>query len=449
MMTSKKLVAILLMATTSVGISYSQTLTRLQVLSTSDHDKAESVSDHINKLGLGPASVKNVGNLYKVQTKIYSSLAEANFVKPKLLAAGYGDAFCVKDESDRKTISTPEGALSVISSKDFTQLEREIISETIKREYPKITDAQEKLNNREISENELFAKAMGYWKKSHVQSAISAFETYVSRFPQSYRASKANLMVGYWHLTAGNQEAAKSKFVSIKRDNVGRVEEGEATLRLAYMALNAKHEPEALSLFRAIVYGEVTSSNENRAEALLRLAALYHRGKDHEASEALYTKISQTSSDVNVKAYAEMQIAGLTLEQAWNGKKKFEEARSKCDTLLLAYPTAEKSIRATCALMSLETLCYEKKYGQAVERKETLLNEFIGAKEEPLIKYWIAKAKLEIGKTDEAITLLDSIASEDSRTSVTGERFKGLDLTAEIDLLKASIQARREVNLIK
>src|SRR5690606_32518710 len=147
------------------------------------------------------------------------------------------------------------------------------------------------------------------------------------------------------------------------------------------------------------------SADDVRAEAVLRTAALFHRGKDLDSAKACYEVVLQSFKDSTIRSFAQVHLAGLTLEQAWNSKATFEEARLQCDKVLAQYPDAPSAIRATAALMALVTLCYAGKDDEVLSREETVLRESNGTAEAPLVNYWIAKAYMETGDYEKAASL--------------------------------------------
>ena len=363
---------------------------RLQVLVTSDRTKAEGTAAQLEAAGAGPAVIQESHGQYKVQSKPYESIAEANFAKPALRGAGFTDVFIATEPQTepqsgtgaKASVPTPqvfgEAVPSIVTQSTFDQLKIDFKTAKTSRKGPKITPQQEELDDKKAPERELFAKASGYWKKSQTTAALESFGAYIRRFPNSDQVAKAKLMRAYWLNETSDTVAARQQFEAVMKDHAAQPEAGEAALRIAYLLLRQKSDGDALRLFHAIASGKYPCTEDVRAEAMLRTAALFHRGKDLDRADACYAAISTAFADENIKAFAGMQRAALAMEKAWNQKGTFGQARELCDQVLTKHPNADKATRATVSLMKLETLCYEKKYAEAVALEKTITAEASG-----------------------------------------------------------------------
>lgn len=190
----------------------------------------------------------------------------------------------------------------------------------------------------------------------------------------------------------------------------------------------------ALRQFNSVASGEVPAEPDVRLEAMLRSAALFHKGKDRQSAATYYEAISKGTQDPTIRTFAEMQVAGLTLEMAWNGKATFADARRKCDALLNLDQDAPKAVRATAAIMALETLAYEKNFDAIIQRESATMKLTDGTAEAPLAYYWLAKAHLETSDPQGAADILETVIDADFQTN---KRFGGIDVNVQSRQLAA------------
>jgi TolA-binding protein len=415
----------------------------VQVVATSDKAKAEKVSTQINEAGAGPAHVQNSAEIYKVLSKPYDSLAEANFAKAKLRGAGFLDAFCVTQSESSMPNAGAHDFPSIVSQAAFLQAQADFGARKRIRTAPKITDQQLLINDATAGEVELSGKAFGFWKKQQAQQAISAFRMLIERFPQSPKIPAARLMLAYWLLEAANVAAAETEFEKVVVEFPDRPESGEARLRLAYINLRNHKDGEALKLFRELATTVSGITPDVQAEAALRTAALYHRGKDLVTSDQWYAAIEQKISDPETQAFAAMQRCGISLELAWNGKRTFDSVRTQCKAVLISYPGAAKETRATAAVMMLETLCYQQRFQEAVSLEPIVLPDTAGSASGALASYWLAKAHFEIGEASKASQILQGIIAENKDSQA---RFDRIQVVPQAKLLAAKINEQLSQN---
>jgi TolA-binding protein len=263
---------------------------------------------------------------------------------------------------------------------------------------------------------------------------MAAFDAFCQRFPASPQVAQAKLKKAYWLVKKGDVQAAEAQFERVAAEHAGQAEAGEATLRLGYLLLRQEKEAQALSCFYSVAAAKVKASEEVRVEAILRTAALYHRGHDLDAAMQAYDVIAQGATSAEARAFAEMQQAGLWLEKAWNQKASFGQARAKCDQVLERYPQANKAIRATAAVMALETLAYERDFPGMLKREKAFLDEFAQTEESTLAFYWLAKARLETGDAQGAAGILESLMAARFDTA---KRFKYVEVNSQARRLAA------------
>lgn len=422
---------------------------RLQVLVTSSADNAAKTVARLNAAGYATAVSRPTddGSLYRVLTGEYATRAEANFAKPALRGIGFNDVFAVDEAPATEKAQGVQPAVfgdslpSVATTSEFKRLPLDFKVGKGRAKSDRITKELEKTSDSAASEKQLLKKVNGWWRSSQAEKAIASCDVYTQRFPQSPKAAHVKLKRAYWLLEADRDEEAKAQFTAVGVEHPDAVETGEAALRLAYLMLLEKgRDAEALGTFRAVASGTFPATSEVRMEAMLRSAALFHRGKDLDMAMQAYEAIARIADNDEIKALAEMQCAGLDMELAWNGKSTFKSARARCEQLLEKYPNAHSSTRATAALMGLETHAYEKDYDKLLEKSDAFLAEFSDMPEARLGYYWIIKAQLETGDPDGAATAAEAMLSEDLETK---ERFKNIDVKGAIGRIKTEAAKKK------
>lgn len=422
--------------------------TRLQVFVTGDKDKAEQLVSELDKTGYGPAAAvpSADGARFRVLTRAYDSYAEANFEKPRLAGLGYRDAFAVEEEraeSSSKPNTVFADVPSITRGKRFAGLQLDFHPKPVLSEAVALDDSLAKLDNQSASETALFNKCLALRTFGTVEAGVAALDVFLARFPDSPDAARAKLMKGYWMIRADRPDAARAQFETVVAAHPNRVEAGEAALRVGYLLIKSKTPDAAvLKQFLQVARGHLPATDEVRCEAMLRCAALYHRGKDLDTAEAAYRQIERfASGDPEVQAFAGMQTAGILLEKSWNGKATFAQAREACDDVLARFPDANRQVRATAALMAMETLCYEKDFKPVLKRGDKYIREFNATPEAPLAYYWIAKARLEVGDAAGAVRLLDAVVDANFDMS---DRFQRTDFAAAVRRLATEAHKRQQ-----
>lgn len=412
---------------------------RLQAIATADAAKAEAVASSLNRLGAGPAIIQNVNGISKVLTKAYASVAEANFAKPALRGSGYLDVFAVVTEDARGSGEVFGEVPSIVTDATFDQMKNDFILAKPLRSGDKITTTQELLDDNVIPELVLYEKCMAYWKKSHAGAAIESLQTFISRFPDSQEVAKIKLMRAYWLMELSNLHGARQQLVAVTTEHSTQVESGEAELRLGYLQIRDRAYAEALRTFHGLASGNLPSAPEVRVEAMLRTAALFHRGKDGDKADQCYAAIEQVIAHPDAKAFAAMQRTGLALERAWSGKGTLQQARKLGETMLMNFPGAPKSVRATASLMVIETMCYQKEFQAVVNMEPSVMDEVRGTREACLAYYWLAKARFETGDTTGSLAILAPLISANLPSE---ERFQLVRVTPQAQKLAARAYER-------
>lgn len=431
-------VGLLTVATLGMG----QSKTRLQVCSTSQRQTADTVAQKLDSLGYGPAEVRQAGNAYKVVTKAYDSAAEANLAKPYLKGAGFMDAWAVADSASsepvsEKTVFGPAEAIPTSLALGAAQIE---IDRSLKpaQSKPEISPELRSLDNQSASEEQMLKKIEAFSQAKDADQALGAIDAFTRRFQHSQKLAAVKLKRGYWLVNKADEKSALEQFESVAREHPDKAEAGEAELRCGYLELRMK-KPAAQTLkrFEKVAHGKVACTPQVRLDAMMRCAALYHRAKDLDLAEAAYLAISGASSDPEVKAYAQVQLAAITLEKAWNGKASFAQARQLGDDVVAKYPQVNKHTLATAALISVETLAYEKNYAKVMEREAAYIQQFSQSEELQLAYYWFALAHLETGDLASAKAIAQTLVSASFPTQ---ERFKLVDVTTSARKLMKRIE---------
>lgn len=409
-----------------MGNVYAQTPTRLQVAAVGEKEKAVSVANELDNMGFGPAEILSAGSLFKVLTRTYDSYAEANFAKQKIRALGFKDAFAIQEVS---------GNNSPIMGAPIAN-EKSINSGRVKIDFHKkdnVTDSSrnvpdhiKKINNNLADELDLFNKAVALYQTNDADEAIGVLDAFIKRFPDAGKLSQAKSMRGHWLLKNNDLAGAKKQFEEIAIQHPDKPEAGEAILRCGYiMILEKQDDSDILKKFLSVARGEIKADDNVRIEAMMRCAALYHKGKDLDTAEAAYKAIEDATKDIELQSFAQMQRAGILLEKAYNGKIPYYQARQICDDLLRRFPKADIQTRSTAALMAIESLSREGNYQEVLKRADRFINDFSETPEAPVGLYWIANAYLETGNPQKASDLLEEVIN--TKVNVN-ERFKIMEL---------------------
>jgi TolA-binding protein len=417
-------------------------VTRLQVFSSATLEGAERSAARIEKAGMGPALVQasDDGTLYRVYTKTFDSKAEANFARTDLAAIGYLDAYAVSLPADRvasrqvnlNTLKLPKVKEKKLHQKLGLQLRATA-------EKPSNVIARGRSGKRpelkSDGEMDLYNYAQALSADAYHKEAHAAYADLLAKYPTSQYASKAELRLAYLCQAEGDTEGARHHFTRIATDHPNTPECAEALLRLGYFALSQGKEAQALKAFHRVAFECVDAAPVVRLEAATRAAALYHRGRDLETADHLYRLIEQAAGDEKTRAFAALQCVGLTLERAWNGKKTFADARTEADAVLANYPRADKSVRATAAVIAIETHMYEGDPQSALKREAAFIREFKGTDEEAIGCYWLGTAHVQVGNVDRGNKLLTAAAECLDKNPQIADRFSRVDVGQAIQRL--------------
>lgn len=427
------LVAVLLMVAGSVT---GQTRTRLEVLTTPDRQKAQAAASQLDSQGYGPMEVRQSGDKFQVLTKAYESVAEANLVKPRLLGADFLKTRLVT-EADGQSSASAQSVFGDISGMSQA-LKQPVPAPKAVAPGPKLTPELRAVDNSAASQEQLLGKMYGLSNAKDGAEALQAAEAFLKRFPGSERAVAVKMARAHLLDKKKDYEKAFEQFADVAREHAGKPEAGEAELRCGFEAIHLKKpDAEVLGHFRKVASGQVTCTPQVRLNAMVRCAALYHKGRDLDTAQAAYQAVFDTAADMQTRANAKMQLAAITLEKARSKKATYAQARQLCDEMLKEFPDADKAVRATAGLMVVETLAYEKEFAKVLERESAYLEEFKGTREAQLAYYWFALAHFETGDTASAKAILSGLLEADFPTH---ERFKMVNVTASAKALMARIE---------
>lgn len=310
--------------------------------------------------------------------------------------------------------------------------------------HVELTPELRKLDNNNAAETDLQKKVFAYSDPKDADEALPAIDAFIKRFERSEKLAAVKLARGYWLLKKQDKKSAIEQFEAVARDHKDRPEAGDAELRCGYLSISEKKpDGEVLNRFRKVANGQVASTPQVRLEAMLRCAALYHKAKDLETAEAAYLAIANATNDAEVKAFAQMQVAAITLEKACNGKASFAQARQLCDEVVARFPEVNKHTRATAALMAVETYAREKNYPQVLAREASYMQQYSQSEEAQLAYYWFALAHLETGDAASAKAIVQALLEAKFPTQ---ERFKLVDVTTSAQRLLKRIEEAEKGN---
>jgi TolA-binding protein len=418
---------------------------RLQVQATPDQNVAQKTATTLNQIGYGPAVIitGSEDKLLKVQTKVYETRAEANFAKPALRGAGFPDTFTIDEGTAVEAAASEKKAFfgevpSVISSVKFQKTPLDF----------KVNISKEKLAEQNKKAPRLKGEERTHWKsiytcieKKDFYETIATCDSFLAKYPDSRRAPDAKIRRAYGLLAIDRIDEAEDQFRCLVTEHPDSAEAAEAAMRLGYILLrNRGNEAEALKVFKTVASGAVAAPEEVRVESMLRCAALFHRGKDLDRALRAYEQVATATANEEIQALAEMQCAGLHMEQAWNGKSTFAETRRRCEKVLKSYPNAAVETRATAELMALETYAYENNHRALLERADGFMARYKDVSEARLGWFWIARAMLETGDTEGAEQIADVMLSEDIGLE---KRFRNINVKQALERISRDAKQKR------
>lgn len=419
-----RIVSLLLVCICSNGIALSGT--KIQVFATKDKQNADRTAQKVDELDLGPATVEYDGQLYKIATREFSTLAEANLNRPRLFSGGFTDVFAVTSNTGGSAVKNHLADLPSIAA--ATSINAQAFDFEIHYSpLPLKTVINLQKNNNRSQQDSEFLSVLNTLHNNPTEAA-QELQKFINRSVDPNQKAIAELKRAYWLVKVDNMKAHEAfSIVAIKYPRMSA--SGEATLRMAYLKLRENNAYGAFADFRAVATGGVTAEPEVKLEAILRLAALCHRGRDLGNAAYWYSVAEQSASDVNIVAFCEMQRIGIKMETAWNDRASFDDVKLMCEQVLAERAKADRSIRATVAVMLIETLMYQNKHDEVIKAQGRLVKELHGTTEGYLGYYWLAKAHMEKGNFHVAANLFDIIVAD---MPTVEQRFKDIHFLPKV-----------------
>jgi hypothetical protein len=187
--------------------------------------------------------------------------------------------------------------------------------------------------------------------------------------------------------------------------------------------------PKARENFRAVALGEVGSTPDIRAEAMLRYARLANSADDRARALRVWREIDQQSSDLLQRAEARRHLAALLLEQASGNNAtagSMECLRLFVDDSLTLLPASDERLleaRAAIATAAVESFAKEKQWSQFPVAHDHWLAEHAAnatADDWASLMYSRGLAMAELKRSQEAEAAMLAAAGLDSMGAPTG-----------------------------
>lgn len=294
------------------------------------------------------------------------------------------------------------------------------------------------------AEAAMFQKARAYNTLGNVAEARRCIGRVKARFPDS--SSYADALLLETRMDGRNTAAAEAL--------VAREQQATALYKQALLADRNKDEAGALQVLDAVIlqYADTPAAlrcRESRAHILtrhkgpqermqasaeflhiltlvadsapnsriaetarLRLAALHHSFKNRQDALALYTGLLN-SEDKAIASRAALQIAGLQLELLQRERlsgtavadSRWDDLRALC-LLVSTSADANPNERVRAELMSMESLCWQDCYAEAVDAGDSFLTRYEGSEfkqDLATVRFFAGEAAQKVKQYDKAL----------------------------------------------
>jgi TolA-binding protein len=398
-----------------------QKIYRIQVFASKDKARAEQYADVLRSQGYSPVVVAPGTKVYKVRVGEFPTYADALFTKNQYRAGAFRDAYIASESLTTGTLCRPQREQTLKVEKVFKNppvpapelcVQEALKSNTAKFVRPVITEALRNADNSTLSEQDLLQKARSFSDVADYDKTISAYETFMRRFPASTEIPSARLYLAYWKLKKAENDGAAGAvlrstavqgFEEVIAKHPSAVEAGEAALRLAYIKVKDKDTTAAVNLLQKIAKDEVRALDKVRFEATYRLAKLYHAKNKRVAALQTFRELAEIADQTAFDANLHCEIAGLYMELARNGVVTLEDCRKECHRVLDLSAPSEKGLRAVAELMNLETYFYESNFNRCIQLASSFEQKYPDQwRELGTVLFWKGVALRSLGKRNES-----------------------------------------------
>lgn len=204
----------------------------------------------------------------------------------------------------------------------------------------------------------------------------------------------------------------------------------------AYVTDKSKQRAAARDQFRTLA-GDRSLLPSLRRDAMRRVAGISHALHNYPDAWLAYEQIEKTTDDPAVAAEARMARAGLAFELTGRGKGTWEEVRALCESVP-TMPQAPRRVRATAALMHLETWFNQEQYNASLAEANALLATYPDIPREwYMAKVWKGISLYRLDRIAEARPVLQQILAAQIPNS---EKFGGVEPRARAALWLAFLE---------
>jgi tetratricopeptide (TPR) repeat protein len=203
---------------------------------------------------------------------------------------------------------------------------------------------------------------------------IPALEEYISYYPNGDELEKVKIRLAR-RVQGRKRDNPKARMLLDEVIQSGTEDEvGEAKVLKAYITFREGKKKEAGNEFCDLA-NDLSIPAHDRLEGMRRKARIAHSTRDSHIAWLAYKQICDGVEDPAERAETKKQMIGLAFELVGSGIGSWEEVRSQCDEVLND-PTAPEDVKATTALMQLETYFHDRDFSEAVSRTDKFLGDY-------------------------------------------------------------------------
>lgn len=237
------------------------------------------------------------------------------------------------------------------------------------------TDLQQIVNNAN-EDDKVRSRALALIGTDAPKNAdgVPALEEYISKYPQGEELQRVKVRLAR-RVQGRKRDNPKARMLLDEVIQSGTADEaGEAKVLKAYITFREGKKKEAGNEFCDLA-NDLSIPAHYRLEGMRRKARIAHSTRDSHTAWLAYKQIRDSVEDPAERAETKKQMVGLAFELVGSGIGSWEEVRSQCDEVLND-PTAPEDVKATTALMLLETYFHDEDYSEAVSRTDKFLGEY-------------------------------------------------------------------------
>lgn len=241
------------------------------------------------------------------------------------------------------------------------------------------------------------------------QQGIPALERFITENPSAPEVNQTRMRLA--RRLMGRSEYAQAKALLADVEVNGSAEEKSLGRLLgAYATMYDKGTSDVMPVFKQIAEDELAPPAVRR-EAMRRYAGSAHANRNYPEAWLAFRQIAESpATPEEDKAEAELQLAGLAFEIS-RGKTdaNWDEVRQRCQTVL-QNPIAPHQMKATAALMHLETHYEQRAFTTALTEIAAFESAYADVKREhSMALLWKGLILAETGQHAQALEALEAV----------------------------------------